>query len=538
MPLRKLGEGGFATIYEVWDLQSQQPRVLKLLLDDSPKAQELFLQEAHVLAELDCPGIPTVETGQCDRITLGQRSLLYLVMEKVEGETLEELLDRHPDGFPQARLVQWLFQALDILETLHQRQIIHRDLKPSNLMLTTDESGQEQLVTIDFGGAKQISNLPPHARPRTSTRLMSPGYSPPEQIAGTAIAPNADFYALGRTCVHLLTGKHPSELEDPITGELKWRHWLDDPIPSSLRSQPALNPVLADVLDAMMAADARQRPATAAEIRHRLQGVNFPTLISAPPVGNALTAGLRTFLTTLGFAGRGAKKVAFSLYRLGLWFLNAWVDTFWAALMGCLGGGLGALVGYLLYASFLGDGVVDFLNSHLQAVAPGLPDIPEAWIIFCPAGLGTALGLVVSDGFGQKTQAGIAALMGSVGYLVGGTLWLMFSGEGGILQFLALPGLSSALLILGLRIERVSLQAIAASIAMVMLFLFLGSLTPLDGIPANSAIANALDILRDPNWDEFLHSVILFGLTGASLGLCLGVSHYLILPYCRFLELI
>ena len=538
MPLRKLGQGGFAAIYEVWDRQSQQGRVLKLLLDDSPKAQELFHQEARVLAELDCPGIPRVETGYCSQVKLGQRSLLYLVMDKIEGSTLQELLDRHPDGFSQAQVVQWLFQALDILQMLHQHQIIHRDLKPSNLMLQMDEAGQEQLVAIDFGGAKQIGTHPAQAHRRSSTRLMSPGYSPPEQIAGSAIAPNADFYALGRTCIHLLTGKHPAELEDPITGDLKWRHWLENPIPSSRKPQPRLNPILADLLESMMEADARQRPGTAAEIRNRLQRVDAPATIAVSPVGTAIATGIRRSLNGFDLAGRGARAVAFGLYRSLIWLVSAWLETFWAALMGGVGGGFGALVGSLVYISPLGEGVVELINDRLQAIAPGLPGIPEQWTLFLFAGLGTAMGLVVADSFEQKSQVWLAALMGGIGYLLGGTLWLVLALDWEVLKFFALPGLASSLLILGLGIQRASLQAVVTGVMMGLLFLGLSQLTPLDGIPPDSAIAGALDILRNPDWSQFLHSVVLFSLVGASLGLCLGVSHYLILPYLRFLDVL
>ncbi|MFN9940668.1 MAG: protein kinase domain-containing protein, partial [bacterium] len=105
----------------------------------------------------------------------------------------------------------------------------------------------EQLVLIDFGGAKQFSGGILRS-PSPSTRLFSSGYSPPEQITGGNVGPAADFYALGRTMIELLTGKYPQELEDPITGELNWRKWCN------------VNIQLADLLDEMIQADVRSRP--------------------------------------------------------------------------------------------------------------------------------------------------------------------------------------------------------------------------------------------------------------------------------------
>jgi serine/threonine protein kinase len=80
----------------------------------------------------------------------------------------------------------------------------------------------DRLVLIDFGGAKQVSsNL--FRNHSSSTRLYSTGYSPPEQIAGGVVGPPADFYALGRTTIEMLTGKSLTELANPATGELSWR---------------------------------------------------------------------------------------------------------------------------------------------------------------------------------------------------------------------------------------------------------------------------------------------------------------------------
>ncbi len=260
LPLEPLGKGGFATIYTVYDLETNTERVLKVLVATLPKALELFEQEAAVLKSLHHPGVPRVEPDGYFQVNLGrmsQRELPCLVMEKINGQTLEDILKEHPQGCPEALVLQWLKQVVDILEELHRRQIIHRDLKPSNLMLR-QETGQ--VVVIDFGGAKQIGEVQFNSQ-STSTRLLSEGYSPPEQIAGTAVGAAADFYALGRTCIHLLTGKEPSQLVDRKTGELHWR------------TIAQVSPVLANLLDNMVREEVEQRPATATDINNVLKEI-------------------------------------------------------------------------------------------------------------------------------------------------------------------------------------------------------------------------------------------------------------------------
>jgi serine/threonine protein kinase len=100
--------------------------------------------------------------------------------------------------------------------------------------------------------------LMPFGSQAISTRLISPGYSPPEQITGEGVGPAADFYALGRTMIQLLTGQELGDLQDIVTGEFQWRNRV------------AVSSDLADLLDDMVRIDPQQRPATAAEIQRRL----------------------------------------------------------------------------------------------------------------------------------------------------------------------------------------------------------------------------------------------------------------------------
>ncbi len=162
IPIQRLGSGGFAQIYTVWDEKTQTEKVLKVLVEDSPKALELFTQEADVLSRLQHPGVPKVEADGYFQVNLFNpkpHQLPCLVMEKINGKTLEEILQKYPQGCPENLVLNWFAQAVEILKELHKRQIIHRDIKPSNLMLDTygGEPKSDRLVLIDFGGAKQVS---------------------------------------------------------------------------------------------------------------------------------------------------------------------------------------------------------------------------------------------------------------------------------------------------------------------------------------------------------------------------------------------
>ncbi|MFM7366956.1 MAG: protein kinase domain-containing protein, partial [Sphaerospermopsis kisseleviana] len=267
-PLQPLGSGGFAQIYTVWDVKTQTEKVLKVLVENSPKALELFILEAEVLSNFRNSGVPQVDADGYFQISVTHpkpHQLACLVMEKIDGYTLEEVRKNFPQGCPEDLVLNLLSQAVKILQELHHRKIIHRDIKPSNLMLRSPAPNAllqaEELVLIDFGGAKQFSGGILRS-PSPSTRLFSSGYSPPEQITGGNVGPAADFYALGRTMIELLTGKYPQELEDPITGELSWRKWCN------------VNIQLADLLDEMIQADVRSRPAHAAIIQKRLLAIN------------------------------------------------------------------------------------------------------------------------------------------------------------------------------------------------------------------------------------------------------------------------
>ncbi|NEP44244.1 MAG: protein kinase, partial [Okeania sp. SIO2H7] len=245
--IRPLGGGGFGKTFEVEDCGT--PKVLKVLHNTHPKAVELFQKEVEVLSRLNHPGIPKVEPG--DYFLFKPRNspqdLHCLVMEKIEGMDLEKYMQqRNFQPISQKAAFRWLKQLAEILHLVHQQQYFHRDIKPSNIMIR--QNGQ--LALIDFGTAREVTQtyMQKFAGQQV-TGIISPGYTPSEQMNGKAV-PQSDFFALGRTFVFFLTGQHPNNLnESPLTGELIWRDKLGE-----------VSPDFADFIDYLMKPFPGHRP--------------------------------------------------------------------------------------------------------------------------------------------------------------------------------------------------------------------------------------------------------------------------------------
>ncbi len=244
-------KSSFGAVYEADD--RGEPKILKVLkahLNSQPKAVELFQKEAFVLSQLRHPGIPRVEEdGYFTFLPRDGAQVSHcLVMERIEGLNLEEWMnERRNQPITQEQALDWLTQITQILDQVHQQDYFHRDIKPPNIMWQPNG----QLVLIDFGTAREVTGtyLAKIGGSQNVTGIVSVGYTPPEQAGGRAV-PQSDFYALGRTFVYLLTGKHPNDFpEDPITGELIW--------------QDAANPVsksLENLIDYLMAPFPGNRP--------------------------------------------------------------------------------------------------------------------------------------------------------------------------------------------------------------------------------------------------------------------------------------
>jgi WD40 repeat protein/predicted Ser/Thr protein kinase len=277
--MRLLGEGGFAKTYEVRD-RTSIPKVLKVLTKNQSKAVEQFQREAKVLIRLNHPGIPQGEESFTFFPQNSQEPVDCLVMEKIEGENLQDWLKNRGDRpISERQAIDWLTQLANTLHEVHQQQLIHRDIKPSNIMLKPDG----QLVLIDFGIAREITETYEQKLAAGQiTATYTYGYAPLEQVIGRAV-PQSDFFALGRTFVYLLTGKHPNEIgnnyRDPNTDD-DW-NWRE--------AAPKVSDLLADFIDQLMARPIQKRPPNTQAILEQLVEIEqtlYPQRLSSSTLSN------------------------------------------------------------------------------------------------------------------------------------------------------------------------------------------------------------------------------------------------------------
>ncbi len=240
--------GGFGIVYEVKN-PAGQAKILKILkqeLNEDSKAVSLFQQEAFVLGQIEHAGIPKIETYV--HHTLEDGKMLHgIVMQKIEGLNLEQWINqRQKQPIAQKRAIVWLRQLVEILALVHSKGYLHRDIKPANIML----SPSGQLVLIDFGTAREATHtyLAKIGGVEGVTSICSVGYTAPEQEKGFAV-PQSDFYALGCTMIHLVTGKYPLDTYNANLDIFEWRSYASE-----------VSEELGDLIDALIARKPSDRP--------------------------------------------------------------------------------------------------------------------------------------------------------------------------------------------------------------------------------------------------------------------------------------
>ena len=186
-------------VYKAQDIKRQSVCAIKEMSlsmvppEEQDQAVANFKAEAQMLANLKHINLPSV-TGY---FTEGARH--FLVMEYIEGMTLDEYLEHNNAPFPERRVLGWARQLCDVLDYLHSQQppIIFRDMKPGNIMLM--RNGRVKL--IDFGIARFFR----HASSQDTQLLGTPGFAPPEQYGKAQTDERSDIYSLAMTLFQLMT---------------------------------------------------------------------------------------------------------------------------------------------------------------------------------------------------------------------------------------------------------------------------------------------------------------------------------------------
>lgn len=231
--LRQIGGGGMGTVYLAEDsrLQARRCAVKEMSPDalapqDRDRSVEAFRQEAQLLAQLHHPGLTSVTDF------FEEFGNWYLVMDYVEGETLQERLAATPGGrFALPEALRIAYEILDVLAFLHSQPtpVVFRDLKPSNVMLTPE--GRVKL--IDFGIARFFKP----GQAQDTVLLGTPGYAAPEQYGGLGQSDaRTDIYSMGVLLNQMVTGFDPVTTVSPF------------PLPNPRTTMPDILPAVAGAI--------------------------------------------------------------------------------------------------------------------------------------------------------------------------------------------------------------------------------------------------------------------------------------------------
>ena len=205
----RLGHGGMATVYRARDLRLDREVAIKLLADNfagDDEVRKRFSREARLAARLDHPNVVQVfDVGEDD-------DRPFIVMEHVEGGTLEDRINRRRRSLDRGEALRLLGQLCEGLGHAHAKKLVHRDIKPQNLLLRDSD---DCLKITDFGIARAAEE---------TTRLTRPGkvigtdrYMAPEQLSDGKITPATDVYACGVVADEVLPESRSPELREIIT---------------------------------------------------------------------------------------------------------------------------------------------------------------------------------------------------------------------------------------------------------------------------------------------------------------------------------
>ncbi|MGB0386740.1 MAG: protein kinase domain-containing protein [Ardenticatenaceae bacterium] len=252
--LDELGRGGFGTVYLALDLRLERMVALKVLhanlVADSTIASR-FKREAKALARLTHPNIVMVLSVE------DEPPPPFIVMEYVDGQTLERKLMNRAWGLKEAIHILW--QVGEALDAAHEQGLIHRDVKPSNILITREK----QVKLTDFGIAK-MRQAEQNTLTATNVTLGTLQYMAPEQSdinRQHSIGPAVDIYALGVVAYEMLAGRVPFKGD---THAVLLAHHIElPPDPSTWGAE--VSPSVLRVLRQVLAKDPAERYATATQ---------------------------------------------------------------------------------------------------------------------------------------------------------------------------------------------------------------------------------------------------------------------------------
>lgn len=209
------------------------------------EARQRFLREARVVGQISHPSIVALHDMGIEEST----STPYLVMDLVEGQSLEQILSK--GSLPFARACTWAGQVATALAVAHRKGIIHGDVKPANILVASDN----RIKLTDFGMARLASHDSLNA-----PLLGTPAYWCPEQILGKVQDARSDIFSFGVVLYEMLTGVNPF-YADSLQG-ICGRVLSSSPVPPS-RNNPSLPAALNEIVAGCLQKDPLLRVASA-----------------------------------------------------------------------------------------------------------------------------------------------------------------------------------------------------------------------------------------------------------------------------------
>ena len=241
-----LGEGAMGLILRAEDTRLSKAvavKVLKPTFADNPRIRERFLREALAQANIEHPHIVRATD------IVEDDGVLAIVLELVEGETLEQLLQRRGGKVPPAEATALLMPIMAAVRKAHECAVVHRDLKPANVLIGTDDQGAPMPKVTDFGIAKLLVDPGVAGATTIGTVMGTASYMPPEQLRGQLdIDVRADVYALGVMAYQMLTGVLPYGAGEQVPAAMASGHQPTPPSRLILSLPPSLDTVIADAM--------------------------------------------------------------------------------------------------------------------------------------------------------------------------------------------------------------------------------------------------------------------------------------------------
>jgi serine/threonine-protein kinase len=199
---KKLGGGGMGEVYLAQHVRIKRRCAIKVLrsaLSGDSDSLQRFQREAENASLISHPNVAQVyDFGE-------HGNLLYLAMEFVEGQSMQEVLERdgvmHPD-----MVADVIMQSASALDAAHTQQVLHRDVKPDNIMLARNSDGTYLVKLVDFGIARAMASTDKRVT-QTGMVIGTPEFMSPEQIAGEPLDARSDLYSLALVAFMALTGE-------------------------------------------------------------------------------------------------------------------------------------------------------------------------------------------------------------------------------------------------------------------------------------------------------------------------------------------